>query len=128
MEPGRPTATLLIPMIGLVSAALVVLLGIFVVPVRVSFGAGSIRCGSAVSPYEGEGLSHPCRDAAESRLRETAVAAGAFIASAVVVGLLLTRKPPAHPLALAAVLTTGWLLALGITTALFAGSYAASNV
>ena len=41
--------------------ALACRLGIFVVPVRVSFGAGSIRCGSAVSPYEGEGLSHPCR-------------------------------------------------------------------
>ena len=121
-------ATLLIPMIGLLSAALLVLLGIFVVPVRVGFGAGRIRCGSAVSPYTGEGLSHPCREAAERRLRQTAVAAGAFIASAVVVGLLLAKRPIAHPVALAVVLTVGWLFALGIAIVLFVGSYAASNV
>ena len=123
--PDLVSTPLYIGVAGLLVAAIVILLGVLAVPVRVTFGAGSIRCGSAYAPYTGEGLRDPCSRAARERIRDAAVA-GAVFASTGLAAAIAVRRSGATRGLVVAVLCTLWVLALAAAILWFAGARSAT--
>jgi hypothetical protein len=79
---------------GVVLAAAVFAIGTVVIPTHVSFGAGSIRCGTVLHPRSIE-IPKVCERAATNQLRATAALTAVMVAFAVVPWVLgrLFHKP-----------------------------------
>ena len=78
---------------GLVVAAIVVGIGITLVPVRVTFGAGSLRCGTALDPDRTGEIADVCGPAATDQLGE-ALRLGAVLALLAILPLVIDRLKP----------------------------------
>ena len=77
-SPGRLST------IGIVLAGAFFVASFAVIPIRVSFGAGSVRCGTALHPdRDGEvsRFARACPEAGHERLREATVGAGVLLAT-----------------------------------------------
>ena len=77
---------------GLTLALVAFLFGVAVVPTHVSFGAGSLRCGTVVRPDRSE-LGAVCDRAAANQLRAVLVLAGILTALACIPFVVEWRRP-----------------------------------
>lgn len=82
--------------VGLLVAAIAVVLGTTVVPTHVTFGAGSLRCGTVFRPDRNSEIAPLCGPAGANQLRQTL-----FLGAALVVlafpPLILGRTRAGHP-------------------------------
>ena len=90
-----PLATRLL-LAGLALALVAFLFGVAVVPTHVSFGGGSLRCGTVVRPDRSE-LGAVCDRAAANQLRAALVLTGILTALACIPFLVEWRRPARYP-------------------------------
>lgn len=96
---------------GLLVAAIAVVVGTTIVPTHVSFGAGSLRCGTVLHPDSSSEIALLCGPAGAHHLR-AALIAGGILAVIALVPLAVAWKRPGQRRALWA----GWAVVLVVTT------------
>lgn len=79
-------------LVGLTLALVAFLFGVAIVPTHVSFGAGSLRCGTVVRPDRSE-LGAVCDRAAANQLRATLVLTAILTALASIPFVVEWRRP-----------------------------------
>lgn len=124
---GVRTMSIKLTLIGLVLAATFLVLGWAVINTRVSFGAGSLPCGTALDPVATSAAGSECVQAGRERMRETAVI-GAVLIGAALLPLAfhrLIRRRPAARLVMAGALVAFWVIGLPLGFVLISGAYAA---
>lgn len=122
-SPGRLST------IGIVLAVTFFVASFALIPVRVSFGAGSVRCGTALNPdRDGEPsrLAEACPEAGHERLREATVGAVGLL----VIGLLplalrswTERRLPRR--LMAGALLVSWAIGIPLALLFVTGAYSA---
>jgi len=102
---------------GLLVAATAVVVGITVVPTHVTFGAGSLRCGTVVRPDRNSEIAPLCGAAGANHLR-AALAVGAFLAVLALLPVVVQWRWPGPHLVLWVTWGTIMLLvgAVGVAT------------
>ncbi len=81
---------------GLLTAAIAVVIGTTVVPTHVTFGAGSVRCGTVLRPDRDSEIAPFCGPAGANHLR-AALAVGTVLALLALVPVLVHwRRPERH--------------------------------
>lgn len=92
---------------GLILGIIAVILGTTVVPTHVTFGAGSLRCGTVLRPERGSELASFCGPAGAHHLRAALIVGTFLTALAIVPVLVQWRRPGPHP-----ALWTIWAVAI----------------
>lgn len=122
-SPGR------LAVIGIVVAGAFFLASFAVIPIRVSFGAGSLRCGTALHPdrdAEISRLAKACPEAGQDRLREATV--GALVLLVIGQVPLVLRPWTGSQLArrlISGALVASWAIGIPIALLFVTGAYSA---
>ena len=144
--PGRRAARMMprvsTPLRLLVAAAVLVTvffsLAAGTIPTRVSFGAGSLRCGAALDTLgwdqqrgdaADQEFAHACAKAARQRLRDASVAA-AIIAAVALLPLVLYRLVDRYRVVrylVTGIVLAWWLLTLPLMLYWMTGAYSAGG-
>lgn len=97
--------------LSLVVAALVV--GTMIIPTHVTFGAGSLRCGTVLRPERKSEVAPLCDRAAQNHLRAVLVIGAVLTAIALAPLAVASRRPGRH-----VVLAVGWAATMVLATIL----------
>jgi len=81
---------------GLLTAATAVVIGTTVVPTHVTFGAGSVRCGTVLRPDRDSEIAQFCGPAGANHLRAALVVGAVLAVLALVPVLVHWRRPARH--------------------------------
>lgn len=82
---------------GLVVAVIAVILGTTVVPTHVTFGAGSLRCGTVFRPDRNSEIAPVCGPAGANQLRQTLFLGAALVMLALLPLILGRTRAGHHP-------------------------------
>ena len=114
--------------IGFALAVTFLVLGWAVINTRVTFGAGSLPCGTALDPAAASEAGHECVQAGRERMRETAII-GAVLIGAALLPLALHRllyRRRVVWLAMASALVAIWVIGLPLGFVMITRAYSAS--
>ncbi|MFN2506202.1 MAG: hypothetical protein ABR540_18645 [Acidimicrobiales bacterium] len=95
--------------LSLVVAAIVV--GTMIIPTHVTFGAGSLRCGTVLRPERNSEVAPLCDRVAQNHLRAVLVI-GAVLAAIALAPLVVASRRPGRHVALA----VGWAVTMVLAT------------
>jgi len=102
---------------GLLVAAMAVVIGTTIVPTHVTFGAGSLRCGTVLRPDRDSEIAPVCGPAGANHLRATLVRGGILVVIAIVPIVFEWRRPGEHR-----DLWVGWAVVLVVVTVIAVAS------
>ena len=114
-------------LVGFVLAAALFVAGYAFIPTRVTFGAGSFRCGTSLNPDAHSEIGNVCPPIGRERLEDTAIATAIF---ALVPATLIPfhrwiEDRPALRLFITVVVVAFWLLGGALTLYALTGAYSA---
>jgi len=96
---------------GLLVAAIAVVVGTTMVPTHVTFGAGSLRCGTVLHPDSSSEIALLCGPAGAHHLRAALIVGGILAVIAFVPLVVEWRRPGQHR-----GLWAGWAMVLAVAT------------
>lgn len=119
-------------LIGFVLAAALFVAGYALIPTRVTFGAGSIRCGTSLHPKidsEIARIAQVCPAIGRARLEDTAIATAIFalVPAALIPIHRWIEARPALRASITVVMAIFWLLGGALTLYALTGAYSASR-
>jgi hypothetical protein len=104
-------------LIAVLSAVVWFVIATVVIPVRVTLGAGSLRCGTVLDPDTASEIGDVCPKVTHERLSDTWPATAAFTVAtvlAVVGGRSLLRRRRIIPAAASSIVGVAWLSATAL--------------
>lgn len=115
-------AAILTTVVGVAVAVLVGFAALVLLPIRITYGAGSVRCGVLVQAYG----QADCRPAAGKRVRETLAVTAVLLVLAVtpIIAARFVRRRWARRL-VGVLLALGWVVVLPLALLVLTGAHAA---